>query len=183
MFYHPPQIPVFEEAESSSTYLDPSNMHEFYQKHRSSDKWTKNHPIEQVIGDLSKPKNKGDAENMAIRNKSRLVSKGYGLEEGINFEESFAPVARLEAIRIFVACVAHKNIPIYQMDVKTTFLNGPLKEEVFVRQPGGFVDLESRNIIIRSGSITGGLRPLESTSVLNTGVEHRRLDPLGRPSS
>ncbi|GKA17517.1 retrovirus-related pol polyprotein from transposon TNT 1-94 [Tanacetum coccineum] len=61
-------------------------------------------------------------------------------EEGIDFEESFAPVARLEAVRIFVAHVAHKSFPIYQMDVKTAFLNGPLKEEVYVAQPEGFVD-------------------------------------------
>ncbi|GJW80969.1 retrovirus-related pol polyprotein from transposon TNT 1-94 [Tanacetum coccineum] len=61
-------------------------------------------------------------------------------EEGIDFEESFAPVARLEAVRIFVAYAAHKSFPIYQMDVKTTFLNGPLKEEVYVAQPDGFVD-------------------------------------------
>ncbi|GJS93939.1 retrovirus-related pol polyprotein from transposon TNT 1-94 [Tanacetum coccineum] len=62
------------------------------------------------------------------------------LEEGIDFEESFAPVARLEAVRIFVAHAAHKSFPIYQMDVKTAFLNGPLKEEVYVAQPEGFVD-------------------------------------------
>nr|GEU51420.1 hypothetical protein [Tanacetum cinerariifolium] len=61
-------------------------------------------------------------------------------EEGIYFEESFAPVARLEAVRIFIAYAAHKSFPIYQMDVKTTFLNGPLKEEVYVAQPDGFVD-------------------------------------------
>ncbi|GJT47992.1 retrovirus-related pol polyprotein from transposon TNT 1-94 [Tanacetum coccineum] len=61
-------------------------------------------------------------------------------EEGIEFEESFAPVARIEAIRIFVANVAHKNMTIYQMDVKTAFLNGELKEEVYVSQPEGFVD-------------------------------------------
>nr|GFB27443.1 copia protein [Tanacetum cinerariifolium] len=61
-------------------------------------------------------------------------------EEGINFEESFAPVARLEAVRIFIAYAAHKSFPIYQMDVKTAFLNGPLKEEVYVAQPNGFVD-------------------------------------------
>ncbi|GKG24115.1 retrovirus-related pol polyprotein from transposon TNT 1-94 [Tanacetum coccineum] len=73
-------------------------------------------------------KNKTDSKNMVIWNKSRLVAK----EEGINFEESFAPFARLEAVRIFVAYMAHKNFPIYQMDVKMTFLNGPLKEEVFV---------------------------------------------------
>ncbi|GKB05427.1 retrovirus-related pol polyprotein from transposon TNT 1-94 [Tanacetum coccineum] len=61
-------------------------------------------------------------------------------EEGIDFEESFAPVARLEAVRIFVAYAAHKSFPIYQMDVKMAFLNGPLKEEVYVAQPEGFVD-------------------------------------------
>nr|GEW40467.1 retrovirus-related Pol polyprotein from transposon TNT 1-94 [Tanacetum cinerariifolium] len=68
-------------------------------------------------------KNKTDAENMVIRNKSHLVAKGYPQEERIDFEESFAPVARLEAVRIFVAYAAHKNFPIYQMDVKTAFMN------------------------------------------------------------
>ncbi|GJV22930.1 retrovirus-related pol polyprotein from transposon TNT 1-94 [Tanacetum coccineum] len=67
-------------------------------------------------------------------------AKGYAQEEGVDFEESFAPVARLEAVRIFVAHAAHKSFPIYQMDVKTAFLNGPLKEEVYVAQPEGFVD-------------------------------------------
>nr|GEU62985.1 retrovirus-related Pol polyprotein from transposon TNT 1-94 [Tanacetum cinerariifolium] len=75
-------------------------------------------------------------------NKARLVAKGYKQKEGIDFEESFAPVARLEAIQIFVSYVAHKAFPIYQMDVKTNFLNGPLKEEVYVSQPDGFVDLD-----------------------------------------
>ncbi|GJV25594.1 putative reverse transcriptase domain-containing protein [Tanacetum coccineum] len=69
-----------------------------------------------------------------------IIAKGYAQEEGINFEESFALVARLEAIWIFVAYAAHKSFPIYQMDVKTAFLNGPLKEEVYVAQPEGFVD-------------------------------------------
>ncbi|GKB71607.1 retrovirus-related pol polyprotein from transposon TNT 1-94 [Tanacetum coccineum] len=69
-----------------------------------------------------------------------VSAKGYAQEEGIDFKESFAPVARLEAVRIFVAYAAHKSFPIYQMDVKTAFLNGPLKEEVYVAQPEGFVD-------------------------------------------
>ncbi|GJZ61717.1 retrovirus-related pol polyprotein from transposon TNT 1-94 [Tanacetum coccineum] len=70
-----------------------------------------------------------------------LVDKLFGKkEEGIHFEKSFAPVTRLEAVRLFVAYAAHKSFPIYQMDVKTTFLNGPLKEEVYVAQPDGFVD-------------------------------------------
>ncbi|GKA08086.1 putative ribonuclease H-like domain-containing protein [Tanacetum coccineum] len=85
-------------------------------------------------------KNKRDEKNTVIRNKSRLVAKGYSQQEGINFEESISPVARLEAIQLFVAYVAHKSFPIYQMDVKTAFLNGPLKEEVYVNQPDGFID-------------------------------------------
>ncbi|GJV51744.1 retrovirus-related pol polyprotein from transposon TNT 1-94 [Tanacetum coccineum] len=85
-------------------------------------------------------KNKKDEDQTVIRNKARLVAKGYAQEEGIDFEESFAPVARLEAVRIFVAHAAHKSFPIYQMDVKTAFLNGPLKEEVYVAQPEGFID-------------------------------------------
>nr|GEW83022.1 copia protein [Tanacetum cinerariifolium] len=85
-------------------------------------------------------KNKKDEDQTVIRNKARLVAKGYAQEEGIDFEESFALIARLEAVRIFVAYVAHKSFPIYQMDVKTEFLNGPLKEEVYVAQPEGFVD-------------------------------------------
>ncbi|GKE30015.1 retrovirus-related pol polyprotein from transposon TNT 1-94 [Tanacetum coccineum] len=70
----------------------------------------------------------------------QLVAKGYSQMEGIDFEESFAPVARLEAVRIFIAYAAHKSFPIYQMDVKTVFLNGPLKEKVYVKQPDGFAD-------------------------------------------
>ncbi|GJT38690.1 retrovirus-related pol polyprotein from transposon TNT 1-94 [Tanacetum coccineum] len=80
-------------------------------------------------------KNKKDEDQTVIRNKARLVAKGYAQEEGIDFDESFAPVARLEAVRIFVAYAAHKSFPIYQMDVKTAFLNGPLKEEVYVPDP------------------------------------------------
>nr|GEV11824.1 uncharacterized mitochondrial protein AtMg00810-like [Tanacetum cinerariifolium] len=85
-------------------------------------------------------KNKKDEDQTIIRNKARLVEKWYAQEEGIDFEESFAPVARLEAVRIFIAYATHKSFPIYQMDVKTAFLNGPLKEEVYVAQPDGFVD-------------------------------------------
>ncbi|GJR12945.1 retrovirus-related pol polyprotein from transposon TNT 1-94 [Tanacetum coccineum] len=103
-------------------------------------------------------KNKTDAKNMVIRNKSRLVAKGYRQEEGIDFEDSFAPVARLEAVRIFVAYAAHKNFPIFQMDVKTAFLNGPLKEEVFVRQPDGFVDPEFPNHVYRLKKALYGLK-------------------------
>nr|GEY35538.1 ribonuclease H-like domain-containing protein [Tanacetum cinerariifolium] len=85
-------------------------------------------------------KNKKDEEQIVIRNKARLVAKGYAREEGIDFKESFAPVARLEGVRTFVAYAAHKSFPIYHMDVKTTFLNGPLKEEVYVTQPDRFIN-------------------------------------------
>ncbi|GKF56342.1 retrovirus-related pol polyprotein from transposon TNT 1-94, partial [Tanacetum coccineum] len=95
---------------------------------------------------------------MIIRNKSRLVAKGYRKEEGIDFEESFAPIARLEAVRIFMAYAAHKNFPIYQMDVKTAFLNGPLKEEFFVRQPDGFVDPNFLNHVYRLKKALYGLK-------------------------
>ncbi|GKD33899.1 retrovirus-related pol polyprotein from transposon TNT 1-94 [Tanacetum coccineum] len=87
-------------------------------------------------------KNKKDEDQTVIHNKARLVAKGYAQEEGIDFKESFALIARMEVVRIFVAYAAHKSFPIYQMDVKTTFLNGPLKEEFYVAQPDGFVDLD-----------------------------------------
>nr|GEX85627.1 retrovirus-related Pol polyprotein from transposon TNT 1-94 [Tanacetum cinerariifolium] len=85
-------------------------------------------------------KNKHDEENTVIRNKSRLVAKGYAQKEGVDFEESFASIARLEAVRLFIAYAVHKSFTIYQMDVKTTFLYGHLKEEVYLNQPNGFVD-------------------------------------------
>ncbi|GJZ08434.1 retrovirus-related pol polyprotein from transposon TNT 1-94 [Tanacetum coccineum] len=81
-----------------------------------------------------------------LKNKAWLVTKGYRQEEGIDFEESFAPVARIEAIRIFIANAASKNKVIYQMDVKTAFLNGDLQEEVFVSQPEGFEDPDPTHV-------------------------------------
>nr|GFC22569.1 retrovirus-related Pol polyprotein from transposon TNT 1-94 [Tanacetum cinerariifolium] len=87
-------------------------------------------------------KNKHDEENTVIRNKTRLVVRGYRQEEGIDLEESFAPVARMEAIRIFLAYVAHKSFIVFQMDVKAAFLHGTLKEDVYVWQPKGFIDVD-----------------------------------------
>ncbi|GKF17731.1 ribonuclease H-like domain-containing protein, partial [Tanacetum coccineum] len=137
--------PVQEQGETSSRHVDSSNMHTFYQHHPSAQRWTKDHPLEQVIGNPSQSvrtrrqletdgemcmfaltKNKRDEENTVICNKSRLVPKGYAKKEGIDFEESFAPVARLEAVRLFIAYDAHKSFTVYQMDVKTAFLYGPL---------------------------------------------------------
>ncbi|GJY43690.1 retrovirus-related pol polyprotein from transposon TNT 1-94 [Tanacetum coccineum] len=93
-----------------------------------------------------------------LKNKARLVAKGYRQEEGIDFEESFAPVARIEAIRIFIANAASKNMTIYQMDVKTTFLNGELKEEVYVSQPEGFVDPDHPTHVYRLKKALYGLK-------------------------
>ncbi|GKD60416.1 retrovirus-related pol polyprotein from transposon TNT 1-94, partial [Tanacetum coccineum] len=77
------------------------------------------------------------------KNKARLVAQGFRQEEGIDFKESFALFTRIEAIRIFVANAANKNMTIFQMDVKTAFLNGELKEEVYISQPEGFVDQDN----------------------------------------
>ncbi|GJY61534.1 retrovirus-related pol polyprotein from transposon TNT 1-94 [Tanacetum coccineum] len=93
-----------------------------------------------------------------LKNKARLVAKGYRQEEGIDFEESFAPVARIEAIRIFIANAATKNMIIYQMDVKTAFLNGDLQEEVFVSQPEGFEDQENPTHVYRLKKALYGLK-------------------------
>ncbi|GKB20731.1 retrovirus-related pol polyprotein from transposon TNT 1-94, partial [Tanacetum coccineum] len=92
------------------------------------------------------------------RNKARLVEKGYAQEEGIDFEESFALVACLEAVRLFVAYVAHKSFPVYQIDVKTAFLNGPLKKEVYVAQPDGFVDLDHPDKVYRLRKALYGMK-------------------------
>ncbi|GJR23485.1 retrovirus-related pol polyprotein from transposon TNT 1-94 [Tanacetum coccineum] len=92
-----------------------------------------------------------DEENTVHPKLSRLVVRGYRQEEGIDFEESFAPVARMEAIRIFLAYVAHKSFTVFQMDVKTAFLHGTLKEDVYVCQPEGFIDADhpSHNLFFK----------------------------------
>ncbi|GJR25281.1 retrovirus-related pol polyprotein from transposon TNT 1-94 [Tanacetum coccineum] len=225
--YNPPSQ---EEIKSSTMALEPSNVQNFHQVQPSTHIWTKDHPLDQVIDDPSKPvmtrqrlhtdvevcmyaltistiepknikeamadhswiesmqdelnqferlqvwelvprlegknvialkwlwKNKCDAENIVVQNKTRLVAKGYKQEEGIDFEESFAPVARLEAVRMFIAYAAHKNITIFQMDVKTAFLNGPLKEEVYVSQPEGFIDPEFPDHVYRLKKALYGLK-------------------------
>nr|GFA80297.1 hypothetical protein [Tanacetum cinerariifolium] len=84
-------------------------------------------------------KNKKDESSLVIRNKARLVAVGYSQQEGIDYDETFAPVARIEAILLFLAYASHKDFTVFQMDVKTTFLNGILKEEVYVGQPPSFV--------------------------------------------
>nr|GEZ76287.1 hypothetical protein [Tanacetum cinerariifolium] len=142
--------PVQDSGKTSSRHVDSSNMHTFYQHHPSEHRWTKDHLLEQVIGNPSQSvrtrrqlesdgemcmfaltelvdrplwkniinmkwlwKKKRDEENTVIQNKSRLMAKGYAQKEGIDFEESIAPVARLEAVRLFIAYVAHKSFTVY----------------------------------------------------------------------
>nr|GFA63206.1 integrase, catalytic region, zinc finger, CCHC-type, peptidase aspartic, catalytic [Tanacetum cinerariifolium] len=198
--------PTREVVESSSYNIGNSNVLTFNQPQVFEYRWTKDHPLEQVRGNPSRPvqtrrqlatdpemcmyaltvstaKPKTikeamtdsawieaiqeelhqfdrlqDEEQTVIRNKARLVAKGYAQEEGIDFEESFAPVARLEAVWIFIAYAAHKFFPIFQMDVKTAFLNGPLKEEVYIAQPDGFVDPDHPKKVYRLRKALYGLK-------------------------
>nr|GEV41427.1 putative reverse transcriptase domain-containing protein [Tanacetum cinerariifolium] len=162
-----------EEAESSSHNIGNSNVPTFNQPQVSKYRWTKDHPLEQVHGNPSRPVQirrqlitdlemcmyaLTDEDQTVIRNKARLVAKGYAQEEGIDFEESLAPIARLETVWIFIAYAAHKSFPIYQMDMKTAFLNGPLKEEVYVAQPDGFVDLDHPEKVYRLRKALYGLK-------------------------
>ena len=80
-----------------------------------------------------------------MRNKSRLVAKCYNQEEGIDYDKTYAPVTRLESIRLLLAFGCIKDFRLFQMDVKSTFLNGLIEEEVYVDQPLGFVDYEHPN--------------------------------------
>ncbi|GJQ94981.1 retrovirus-related pol polyprotein from transposon TNT 1-94 [Tanacetum coccineum] len=230
-FVNPFATPSTSIAKSSSSqYVDPSNMHTFYQPYPHEYQWTKDHPLEQVIGEPSRPvltrnqlrtngdmciyaltvstmepknvneamtnpawiesmqeellqfkrldvwvlfpppdhikqltlkwlfKNKHDEEKMVIRNKTRLVVRGYHQEEGIDFEESFTLVARMEAIRIFLAYVAHKSFTVFQMDVKTALLHGTLKEDVYVCQPEGFIDVDHPSHVYKLKKALYGLK-------------------------
>ncbi|GJX50138.1 retrovirus-related pol polyprotein from transposon TNT 1-94, partial [Tanacetum coccineum] len=198
--------------EDSTSQGSSSNIRQIHTPFEHLGRWTKDHPIANVIGDPSRsistrkqletdvmwcyfdsfltsvePKNfkqamtepswidamqeeihklekktllevKTDESGRVLKNKARLVAQGFRQEEGIDFEESFASVARIEAIRIFVANAAHKNMTIYQMDVKTAFLNGELKEEVYVSQPEGFVDQDNPSHVYKLKKALYGLK-------------------------
>nr|GEV28081.1 hypothetical protein [Tanacetum cinerariifolium] len=144
-----PFINVFapESSSDASSSRDVSSIESTYvsQTHHHLSKWSKDHLLDNVIGNPSLPGSTKeqlatDALCDVLKNKAWLVAKGYRQEESIDFEESFAPVAHIEAIHIFITNAASKNMTIYQMDVKTAFLNGELKEEVYVIQPKGFFD-------------------------------------------
>jgi hypothetical protein len=102
-------------------------------------------PNQNVVGTKWVFHNKQDEHGVVTRNKARLVAKGYSQVEGLDFGETYAPVARLESIRILLAYATYHGFKLYQMDVKSAFLNGPIKEEVYVEQPPGFEDSEYPN--------------------------------------
>ncbi|GKE31551.1 retrovirus-related pol polyprotein from transposon TNT 1-94 [Tanacetum coccineum] len=103
-------------------------------------------------------RNKKDEHGTTTKNKARLVAQGYSQEEGINYDEIFAPAARMEAIRIFLAFATYMNFKVYQMDVKSTFLNGKVKEEVYVKQPPGFESNEFPNYVCKLNKALYGLK-------------------------
>ncbi|GKA66902.1 retrovirus-related pol polyprotein from transposon TNT 1-94 [Tanacetum coccineum] len=102
-------------------------------------------------------RNKKD-EHDTTKNKARLIAQGYSQKEGINYDETFAPVARMEAIRIFLAFATYMNFKVYQMDVKSAFLNGKLKEEVYVKQPHGFESSEFPDYVCKHDKALYGLK-------------------------
>ena len=95
-------------------------------------------------------KNKQSDDGLVVRNKVRLIAQGYCQKEGIDYEETFAPAARLEAIRILLAFTTSKGFKLFQMDVKIAFLNEYIKEEVYVRQPPSFESLKFPNHVLNS---------------------------------
>nr|GEV87785.1 hypothetical protein [Tanacetum cinerariifolium] len=140
--------------DASTSFHDPSNVHTYYRPYPHEKKWTKYHPLHKInalrdadwvsamqeeLDQLARLNNKKDESSLVIRNKARLVAVGYSQQEGIDYDEAFAPVSRIEAIRLFLAYAAHKDFTVFQMDVKTTFLNRILKEGMYVGQPLGFV--------------------------------------------
>nr|GFA46719.1 retrovirus-related Pol polyprotein from transposon TNT 1-94 [Tanacetum cinerariifolium] len=119
---------------SSNTHsIEPANVAEAL---RNAD-WVS--AMQDELDQFARLENKKDKSSLVIRNKARLVAVGYSQQEGIDYDETFAPVAQIETLRLFLAYVAHKDFTVFQMDVKTAFLNRILKEEVYIDQPPGFV--------------------------------------------
>jgi hypothetical protein len=115
----------------------------------------KNH---NVIGTKWVFRNKENEDGIVVKNKSRLVAQGYTQVEGLDFDETFAPVARLEAIMILLAYACSRNIKLYQMDVKSAFLNGKISELVYVQQPPGFEDPTKPNHMYKLSKALYGLK-------------------------
>ncbi|GJS30630.1 putative reverse transcriptase domain-containing protein [Tanacetum coccineum] len=123
-------------------------------------KESKTHPLENVIGNLNQRtlRNKLDENGVVTRNKARLVAQGYNQQEGIDYDETYAPVARLESIRILLSYACAQDFKLYQMDMKSAFLNGFINEEVYVAQPLGFIDFAKPNYVYRLKKALYGLK-------------------------
>nr|GEW18216.1 retrovirus-related Pol polyprotein from transposon TNT 1-94 [Tanacetum cinerariifolium] len=161
---------------SSSSDVIPTVVYTAAPNSKHVNKWTKDHPLDNIIGELERSEHvprldkvmiitlkriykvKLDELGGIMKNKARLVARSYLQEKGIDFEESFPLVARLDAIQIFLAFTAHMNMIIYQMDVKTAFLNGILREEVYVSQPDEFVDKHKPNHVYKLKKALYGLK-------------------------
>ena len=111
-----------------------------------------------IIGTKWVFRNKLNEQGEVIRNKARLVAQGYSQQEGIDYTETFAPVARLEAIRLLLSYAVNQHITLYQMDVKSAFLNGIISEEVFVKQPPEFEDLKHPDYVYKLKKSLYGLK-------------------------
>jgi hypothetical protein len=115
-------------------------------------------PKQNIVGTKWVFRNKQDEHGVATRNKARLVAKGYSQVKGLDFDETFAPVARLESIRMLLAYATHHGFKLYQMDIKSAFLNGPIKEEVYAEQPPGFKSEGYPNHIYKLHNALYGLK-------------------------
>ncbi|KAK2428124.1 putative mitochondrial protein [Trifolium repens] len=140
-------------------------------------------PNHSTIGTRWVFRNKLDENGKVIRNKARLVAQGYNQQEGIYYDETFAPVARLEAIRILLAYASHKCFKLFQMDVKSAFLNGFLNEEVYVHQPPGFKDEHKPNHVFKLTKALYGFKQAPrawyerlSTFLLDNGFSRGKID-------
>nr|GEV40920.1 retrovirus-related Pol polyprotein from transposon TNT 1-94 [Tanacetum cinerariifolium] len=179
---------VFEA--SSSSNIIPTVVHTAAPNSEHVNKWTKDHSLDNIIDKVMVItlkwifKVKLDELGGILKNKARLVARGYRQEDGIDFDKSFALVARLDAIRSFLTFGAHMNMIVYQMDVKTTFLNDILLEEVYASQPDWFVDKNNLNHVYKIKKALYGLKqdPCTCNPVDTPMVEKSKLDedPQGK---
>nr|GEV12531.1 hypothetical protein [Tanacetum cinerariifolium] len=144
--------------DTSTMFHDTSSVHEFYQLY-SHEQNIEPANMAEALKDVDWFfKKKKDESSLVIQNEARLVAVGYNQQEGIDYDDTFFPVARIEAIRLFLAYAAHKDFTVLQMDVKTTFLNGILKEEVYFGQPSGFVSKQYLNHVYALDKALYGLK-------------------------
>jgi hypothetical protein len=142
------------------------------------------HTNQNVVGTKWVFRNKQDEHGVVTRNKARLVAKGYSQVEGLEFDETYAPLARLESIRILLAYSTYHGFKLYQMDVKSVFLNGPIKEEVYVEQPLGFEDSVYPNHVYKLSKVLYGLKQAPRAwyeclrdFLITNGFKVRKTDP------